>query len=163
MPARRLHGRTGPINFAASADDRYRAVTYLDYHRNILRLIAARAGMELPPPEPSEISPDSPIRTVVLSEDRWISQCPDCGTNFQFVWPTELLYMCIVCWNAETHGQYRRVVLPDRWEDVDRAAGGVRLAVNRNWIPYDSTVSGVLAGQTKQTAAEVIAEFEAAR
>ena len=68
MPVRRLHGRTGPINFAASADDRYRAVTYRDYYQHILLLAAARAGVELPPPVPSEISPASPVSTVLLSK-----------------------------------------------------------------------------------------------
>ena len=70
--------------------------------------------------------------------------------------------MCIGCWNVNIGGLYRRLALPDRWVDVDRAASNVPLAVNRNWIPQDSTVGGVLAGLPSQTAAEVIAEFEAA-
>ena len=136
---------------------------YRGYIRRELTGLAAAQGLAVPlpdPHDPAEVAPLPPMTTVFLSDDRWLVQCTGCATDCSFVWPDVLLYLCPVCWNAQTAGLYRRHIMPTGWREVDAAAGLALFARRRNWVPTGAGLHGNLAHHPEQTAAQVIQEFE---
>ena len=161
MPIRRLYGITGPIHFRTRSENDAPS-GYAQWVRGPLTRLAARNGIATPLPDPAdqaEISILTPARTVFLHNDRWAVQCPDCGRDYQFLWPVECLFLCSVCWNVEALGLYRRVQLPLRWELVDRAAGKAPYAHQRNWIPLGSKLQHRYGEVEQQSVKAIVEEF----
>ena len=150
MPVRRTGAQTGGVHTGGS---------YAQYVAGPLARIAASQGIAAPlpsPHDPAEISQTPPVRTVLLHEDRWVVQCPDCARDYSFVCPETPLYMCSACWNAGAGGLYCRVEMPDGWERVDVAAGHAPDPRRRNWAPRGAGISGAAVEQTVE---EVLMEF----
>lgn len=151
----RIGAITAEIHFGASG--------YAEYVVSVLVPMAVRANVRLPKPVQAVIADAEPL-VAFLHTDRWLVQCPDCGTDFQYVFRarSERLYMCANCWNVETGGRYRPVTFPDGAEAVEQAMGRVGYPEGRCWLPAE--YHGRLLGSLKdegppQTVAEIMAEI----
>lgn len=101
--------------------------------RGILGIIAARRGVVIPDLDAFADAEPLPAR---IYQDKWIVDCPDCGTG-AFVWLDRPQMLCAGCFNAAVGGLWRRVELPQAFElrEVELVLGHRLMADQRNWTP----------------------------
>ena len=106
-----------------------------------LGMIAARAGLDLPAPDPPFVDEETDPAPARIHQDKWIVGCPveGCG-DASFVWLEEPLYMCANCFNEELGGRWRRVAVPpvEERERIEAVLAGRALPQQRNWDPSES-------------------------
>lgn len=107
----------------------------------LLGQIAARQGVDVPPPEPPYVDAEAEPATARIYHGKWITECPvpDCG-DASFVWLATPLYLCANCLNETLGGRWRMVALPD--DETARTLTDVlahrALPQHRNWTPPET-------------------------
>jgi len=105
------------------------------YVKNVLRLGAMRAGLELPPLNDVGGEP----LAAFVAQGRWVVTCDQGGCkNRQMVWLAAPLYMCSNCWNEATGGQWRPVEVPFNRHWIETLLMVRPDMENRNWLPEET-------------------------
>ena len=129
MPLLRERAITGRHHFKGASLELY-------VHHGLLRAIADRAGVRVPPLGRIADAPPLPAR---LYHDQWIVECPDCH-DAQFVWPETPQYLCAYCFNARLGGRWRRVAIPKESVrgEIEAIVGHRLFPHQRNWVPGET-------------------------
>jgi len=83
-----------------------------------------------------EMALDSELAAEV-NHNRWIVLCPDC-LGATFVWLDAPAQLCPNCWNGSKGYRLRRVVVPERYAEIEALLKERPLPQNRNWLPGET-------------------------
>ena len=111
---------------------------YVAYMRTIQAPLARRRGLDLKlqgaAVPAGEIAAREPLK-IEINSARLITSCPvGCGSN-QYVWMSEPLFMCSVCWNAGEGYKWIAVELPADLPEAIALLGQRAESDSRNWRP----------------------------
>lgn len=125
-----------------------------DYEREI-RLHGGRV------PAITDVDLDAEPSYAFVNFGRWIAECPqDRCTGTSPVWINgPHLFLCIVCANLGIRQRFRRVIVPDNWQDIESILFERHIYTERNWIPA-LTVADLLV-ENHQLGYAIPAGFEA--
>lgn len=98
--------------------------------------IYERRGL-VAPQDLKSVSSTEPL-VAHISNDQWVVDCPDCG-GADVVFERDPLFWCHDCGNARVGGDWRRVVLPGRADEIQEVLSKRSLPQWRNWRYYETT------------------------